>query len=100
MPYLFYCTDGEGAQQLRQDHIQAHLAYVEGILERMCVAGPLRDAPGSPVSGSCFIFATESRDEALRLLQGDPYYQAGVFAEVSGHHLAAVAGEWVGGKLW
>ena len=100
MPFICYCTDAEGSATLRQVHVGAHLRYVETILDRILVAGPLRDEADGVVGASCLIYDTEDRDEALRLLHDDPYYRAGVWSRVDIHHIKTVAGRWVGGKRW
>ena len=100
MPYLCHCTDIEDSAAVRREHVEAHLRYVESILDRIAVAGPLRDEPGGEPVGSVLIYKTEDKDEALGLLHADPYYRAGLWSRVECRHINAVAGEWVGGRNW
>ncbi len=100
MPYLCHCIDIEHSAPVRREHVAAHLAYVETILDRIAVAGPLRETPDGEPVGSVLIYATKDRDEALRLLHDDPYYRAGLWSRVECRHIKAVAGAWVGGKNW
>ena len=55
MAHLCYCIDASGAGELLEQHMPAHLAYIETILDRLAVAGPLRESAGSEPAGSCFV---------------------------------------------
>ena len=100
MPTLIYCKDAPGAAELRKTHIAAHLAYIETIIDKICVAGPLKEDAGGNVTGSCLIFHTDDQAAARELFFNDPYYKAGIFDSVEVSHMAAAAGTWVGGKTW
>jgi len=100
MPYLAYCTDKADAGEIRAATRDAHLAYVENVMEKICVAGPLRHDPEGPMIASCFIYNTDDELEARALLENDPYHQAGLYASVDLKPFYAAAGTWVGGKNW
>ena len=100
MAWLVICRDAPDSAALRRDHLRAHLAYIEKIMERISVAGPLfADAAGA-MNGSCFIYGTDDPEEARRLLRNDPYYLAGVYEHVEMRAFRPVAGDWVGGAAW
>ena len=52
--YICWCRDSVHAEQLRRDTLAAHLAYVETIMDRVLIAGALRDEDNQ-ISGSCLI---------------------------------------------
>lgn len=94
------CHDGPDAGPKRRAAAQAHLAYVETILDRLLMAGPLYSADGSAMIGSLYLFKTTSLDEARRLLEGDPYYKASFWNRVEVRPTLPAAGDCVGGKIW
>lgn len=98
--YLAFCEDNPGSGALREQHLQEHLAYVETVMDRIRVAGPLREDAASEVDGSCFIYTGGSLDEARDLLASDPYHKAGIYASVRWFQFNPAAGKWVGGKNW
>lgn len=91
-------TDGRSAA-LREEHLKAHMAYVEKILPHLAVAGPMRDAQRN-IDGSMLVYRTDSVAVARQLLEDDPYARAGVWASVEYKTFNAAAGEWVGGTAW
>jgi uncharacterized protein YciI len=99
--YAVLCIDKpDGTSEAkRKQHALAHLAYVETILDRILVAGPLK-APDGPTQGSLLVFAVETEAEAKALLEGDPYFAADIWQSVAVYPYWGVAGQWVGGKTW
>ena len=78
----FNCIDHPSSMQnIRLEHLGAHLAWVEENMTNICVAGPLID-------------------EAKAILFSDPYYLANIWQTVTIHEFNAYAGNWVGGKNW
>jgi uncharacterized protein YciI len=57
-------------------HRPVHRQYLMSLRERgqLAVAGPFTDD-----SGSLIVYEAASREEAERLLQGDPFHQNGIF---------------------
>jgi uncharacterized protein YciI len=90
--------DGPSAT-LREQHLSAHMAYIEKILPHLAVAGPLRDAQRN-IDGSMLVYRTDSIAVARQLLEADPYFLAGVWSSVEYKTFNAAAGEWVGGTAW
>lgn len=92
------------ALAIRARLLADHLAYIESILPHILVAGPVR-APGSssdtePVTGSMLVFRADTETQARTLLEGDPYFKAGLWEVMAIYPYLAVAGTWVGGKTW
>lgn len=104
MPYIALCEDDPAvdAAGLRRQQRAAHFAYIETILDRLLVAGPLRADGSGPEShvASLFIYATEDQAEARALLEADPYFRAGIYGQVRLQPFTAAAGSWLGGTIW
>jgi len=100
MAHICFCKDHPDSAELRRTNTPEHLAYVESILHRILIAGPLLENGLEDSSASCFIYDTDDREEALQLLHNDPYYKAGVYADVHCQHFLPAAGAWIGGKIW
>ena len=99
--YVAYCTDYTDGRAMPQRvaHLDAHLRYIESILDRLAVAGPTRDAHGV-VNGSVLIYRVSSAEEARRLIEDDPYSKVPIWETIDIRPFAAVVGDWVGGKRW
>jgi uncharacterized protein YciI len=91
--------DAPDAAPIRTARLKEHLAHVEAHLDRLAVAGPLRDEAGA-FTGSLLIVKAASEAEARAILADDPYFKAGVWSRVEVSAFGAVAGDWVGGKTW
>ena len=100
MAWLVLCRDVADAGALRRRHLERHLAYIESMMDRIAVAGPLAETVGGDFEGSVFVYLTDDRAVAESLLHNDPYFQAGLYGEVEFHAFRAVAGAWVGGAAW
>jgi uncharacterized protein YciI len=100
MATICFCKDHPGSAELRRTSAQEHLAYIESILHRILIAGPLGENGSDDFDASCFIYDTDDRDEALQLLHNDPYYKAGIYADVHCQFFLPAAGAWIGGKIW
>lgn len=100
MAWLVLCRDVPDSGALRRRYLERHLAYIESVMDRIAVAGPLAESVGGEFEGSCFIYLTHDREVAESLLRNDPYFQAGLYRDVEFHAFRAVAGDWVGGATW
>lgn len=100
MNFLAICYDIPESEELRKNCLRSHLDYIETILERVQVAGPIVNHATGKFRSSCFIYKADSKEEALGLLQADPYYRAGLYQQCVIEEFKAVAGNWVGGKNW
>ena len=102
MPCMALCDDDPSvdAAALRRQQRDAHFAYIESILPRLLVAGPIsRCAEGAHVA-SLFVYDTEDEAEARRLLENDPYFTAGIYGSVRLEAFLPAAGGWLGGTVW
>ena len=99
MAYLALCDDIENSGPLREQVRDEHLAYVEQHQDKIAVAGPLGEAQAG-YRASLFIYAVDDLSAAESLLFHDPYYRAGVYADVRFEPFRPAIGTWVGGKQW
>jgi uncharacterized protein len=98
--FLFLCKDGPDAPRLRAEHLEGHLRHVEHNWQRYVTAGPLK-APGNPtIHGSALIVKADNLEEAWTVMNGDPYFTAGLFASVEVHDMTMSIGTYPGGKIW
>jgi uncharacterized protein YciI len=54
----------------------AHIAYLRAHSDEIVLAGGLRDVPGGAYVGGLWIFEVASRERAIQLIEGDPYFIA------------------------
>jgi hypothetical protein len=94
------CHDGPESQAARKAAAPQHLRYVETILDRLALAGPLFSDDGERMIGSVYVFKTRSVEEARRWLEADPYFMAGFWNSIEYRPFLPAAGEFVGGTTW
>lgn len=82
MLYALLCQDKPGQTQLRADTRAEHLAYLEGIGERLKLAGPFLGPDGKP-NGSLVILEADDLAEAKAVAAADPYAKADLFESVA-----------------
>ena len=63
---------------IRKEHAKAHFDYLGTHRERIRLAGGLRESPEAWYVGGLWILEVESREEAVRLIEGDPYFRLGL----------------------
>lgn len=97
--YAIVTHDKLGATATRMEKLKEHLAHIEAGLDRLAVAGPMRDEDGN-FTGSLLVVKADSAAEARALLENDPYYKADIWSDIEIRALSAAAGDWVGGKTW
>lgn len=102
MTWIALCHDRADidTSTLRRAERDRHFAYIETILDRLLVAGPLAPREAGEWRASLFVYAVEERTEAELLLQADPYHQAGIYGTVQFMRFTPAAGRWIGGTVW
>lgn len=91
--------DAADAPARRTAHRAAHFARIDGIMDRLSIAGPMKDDAGA-FTGSLVIVTAETRAEAQVIFEADPYFAAGVWERFEIHDFLPAAGAWIGGKTW
>lgn len=99
MLFLIRCEDAEGASTPREQALAEHLSFVEANMDRIRVAGPVKDAEDRTVASAYIVEAADQAD-AEAFLASDPYFAAGVWQSTTIAPFLGVAGTWVGGKNW
>ncbi len=82
---LFHGLDHPGAMAKRIDNRDAHEAYLDEHADAIMVRGPLLDDAGSEPVGSIWLLDLPDLDAGRELLHGDPFYQSGIYQEVTFH---------------
>lgn len=82
MQYALVAYDKPNALQRRLDVRPDHLKFLEGLGERLLLAGPFLDEAGN-MAGSIVIIEADSLGEAEATFREDPFYINGVFDSVT-----------------
>ena len=83
MLFAFICTDkADEGMALRAANRPDHLAWVEGLGDRVKAAGPLMNDACEEPRGSLLIIEADDIEAARALARTDPYAIAGVFESV------------------
>jgi uncharacterized protein YciI len=80
--YLFYCRDRPGSLALRDEHVEAHWAFMDAYAEGMIARGPTYSPGGETVTGSMHIVELPDAAAARVFAYDEPNYRAGVYGEV------------------
>ena len=91
--------DVDDSAPIRDAARAAHFVHIARIIDKVAVAGPLKDATGT-IIGSLVVLDVADAEEAESVFRSDPYFDAGVWQRWTIHPFVAAAGEWVGGKIW
>jgi uncharacterized protein len=83
MLWIIFCIDKPGMQQLRNQHLDAHRAYLGANGHRLFFTGPQLSDDGATQIGSVFILKAASREEAQAFVEGEDLYRVGVFETVT-----------------
>jgi len=92
--------DGEGAAAERQKYLMDHFAYMEVIMDRILVAGPIFEEDNKTIIGSMLIYKTDDKAVAKELLESDPYFSADIWSTVVYQNFRGALGDAVGGKAY
>jgi uncharacterized protein YciI len=82
MPFLIETFDKPYLQALRLEVRQAHLEYLDANVKVLLACGAKLSDDGEAASGGIYLVDLDSRKEAERFINSDPFHQAELFAEV------------------
>jgi uncharacterized protein YciI len=82
MQYFVHGRDAPGARRVREQHTEAHWAYMDRYASTLIARGPTLTEDGEDVTGSVHLVELPGREAAQTFASNDPYHQAGVFADV------------------
>lgn len=80
--FLIVCRDAPDAVQKRTSLLDVHIEYCIRIEDRYQVAGVVLADDQKSVAGSAMIVKARDSADALTVVTDDPYYPAGVWAQV------------------
>lgn len=70
--------DDPQAGWVRDRHDKDHFAYLERNKDKIRLGGGLRPDPGEWYVGGLWVLEVDSREEAVRLCEADPYFTKGL----------------------
>ena len=82
MPYFIETYDDPKRAHIRQDIYQEHLDYLAEIAPKLLACGAKLDEEGAQASGGVYLVDVDTFAQAQELIQKDPFYLRGLFADV------------------
>jgi uncharacterized protein YciI len=86
MLYILLFEDDPAGIELRRQHMQAHLDFLDRYRDRILVAGSLRDGPDGTPSGGLWIVDVADAAAAHALYAEDPFWIEGLRRKVNVKH--------------
>jgi uncharacterized protein YciI len=83
MPYVIQTQDKPGSANVRAEARPAHLEYLTKHQNLLLAAGALIEDDGTGGNGGVLIVDTDSRAEAEKFINEDPFTKAGLFQKVT-----------------
>ena len=74
---VFFEDNTELGPALRQQHLPAHLAFLEKHKTRFAAAGPLLSADGE-AEGGLWLVDSDDRENVVALVKEDPFWPTGL----------------------
>lgn len=99
---IIKCMDKSGnkPKEMREALMMEHLSYIETILDKVLVAGPIFDDDNKSIIGSLLVYKTDDKAQARSYLEADPYYTADIWGDISVNVFRGALGDAVGGKAY
>ena len=96
------CETAPGAgRSIRAEFGPSYLRYLEAHIDRIAFAGQFfDDAASNEPSARFYFLTTETGEDALRILEGSPYYRAGLYSTCTAGRFSGVIGHVMGGVAW
>ena len=82
MPYIIETFDKPGSLEIRKEHRPAHLKFLEDNKKLLIACGAKLNDDGSDLGGGIYIVNLESREVVQAFIEADPFFTAGLFADV------------------
>lgn len=83
MLWIVSCVDKPDTATIREQHLLPHRAYLTSQKGILVLAGATQSDDGATAIGSLFVVNANSRAEAKKFSDGDPFTQNGVFSSVT-----------------
>ena len=88
------CLDTEGSGPLREEHMEAHIAHIKSISDKIMVAGPCPPDAEHENGASLFVLEVGNLAEARKIVEADPYNKAGIWQSIIVRDFVAAVGAW------
>ena len=98
--FLIMAMDAAGSAAPRDENLEGHLEHIEKHYDQYLLAGPLREPNGTELIGSFFLVVADDEAAARELLDGDPYFTCGMYADIRVLAATPAAGRSLGGVIW
>lgn len=76
MRFVAIFEDTPAMASVRHERESMHIEYLRTHCEEIVLGGGLRNEQGGPFIGGLWILDVTSRERAIQLVEGDPYFQA------------------------
>ena len=83
MLWAISCIDNPNTAKIRESVLQPHRDYLQSQKKILVLAGATQNDEGTEAIGSLFIVNVNSRAEAKKFSDGDPFTQKGVFKSIT-----------------
>ena len=83
MPYIIETFDKPDHQQVRKAVRAAHLTFLEQHKDLLLACGAKLADDGTDLGGGLYVVALDTREEAQRFIEADPFHAAGLFERVT-----------------
>ena len=83
MLWIISCADQPNTAAIRDSVLQPHRDYLQSQKKILVLAGATQNDDGTVAIGSLFVVNVNSRAEAKKFSDGDPFTQKGVFASIT-----------------
>ena len=83
MLWAISCTDKPNTAAIREKVLVPHREYLGSQKKILVLAGATQNDDGTEAIGSCFVVNANSRADAKKFSDGDPFTQNGVFKSVT-----------------
>lgn len=83
MLWAIFCVDKANTAVIRDSVLQPHRDYLASQKGILVLSGATQSDDGTQATGSLFILNVNSRAEAKKFSDGDPFTQKGVFASIT-----------------
>jgi uncharacterized protein YciI len=82
MPYIVETFDKPDSLPLRMENRAEHLKYLDANKALLLSCGAKLHEDGSDLGGGLYVLDVDTREQAESFIEMDPFYKAGLFAEV------------------
>jgi len=83
MLWLITCVDNPNTAAIRNSVLQSHRDYLASQKHILVLSGATQNDDGTEAIGSAFVLNVNSRAEAKRFSDGDPFTQKDVFKSIT-----------------